>query len=159
MRNNKVAPEPAPAPKLVENDFPNLSTQQSVKVFGSTNGKSFANMASDWAVHRDEQKKVEELQKKEQESNALLYKQRRSAPLPHFHNIRHFVEPEDDEEEQEEKTAAPANPDEEGWVEVKPKKRRKQKTFEERMNRPPTPEERSEETVWNGNEEDDSYWK
>ena len=164
MRNKKkVVPEkarePSPPPSFTENDFPALSNTEKTSVFDKKNGKSFANMATEWAAHREEQVRIEEIKKQESEQLELLRRQYRVAPLPHFHNVRHFVEPEDDENEDEEKTYAPSNPEEEGWMEVKAKKRRKAKTFEERMNRPSTPEEGEGETVWNGDEDEDSYWK
>lgn len=163
MRNKKVAPAPEPAPEKEipkENDFPMLVEPKQMRVFGSANGKSFASLASSWA--RDaEERKVQETAKKQEEETLELLRKRRMPPLPQFHNVRRFVEEsEDDVEEEEEKPKASVDPDEEGWTEVRSKKKyRKPKTFEERMARPPTPDESSkDETVWNA-EDNETYWK
>jgi hypothetical protein len=164
MRNKKVAPEPQPVPtqppKSMEEEFPRLSTAQiPLKIVIPPIEKSFASMATEWAVHHDKNVQTRELEKSEAESFNIVNRHRRLAPLPHFHNIRHFVEPEDEEEYEEQQKPAEQPDEDSGWTEVIRTKHRKVKSFEERMNRPPTPDEKSEETVWNGNDEDDSYWR
>lgn len=145
--------------KKTENDFPSLgSAPSSARVFDHPAGKSFATMATEWTRAAEEQKRAEELEKKDLEALDNLRKY--PVALPRFHNVRHFVEPEDDEEEEEQVKQPVQNPEEEGWIEVKPKKKiRRPKTFEEKMARPPTPDENSkDDTVWNG-EDDDTYWR
>lgn len=161
MRNKKVT-ELAPVPEQTmskEEEFPIFVEPKQVRVFGSTNGKTFASLASSWGKDAEEQKLQEAVKKQENEALEMI-RRRRIAPLPQFHNIRRFVEPED-EEQVEEKPKAPVDPDEEGWTEVKPKKKlRRPKTFEERMARPSTPDQNEpDETVWNTADDDDTYWK
>ena len=159
MRNKKVEPPVAPEPQLSkEKEFPSLGQNVQTRTFGSADGKSFASLASTWAKDADQQK-LQELTKKEEEKTLELIRKRRMAPLPQFHNVRRFVEPEDEEYAEEEKPSAPVDPDEQGWTEVITKKKyRKPKTFEEQMNRPNSPESMNDETVWNG-EDNDTYWK
>lgn len=155
MRNKKVVLEPLVVEKTEEH-FPTLVTTNKVTVFATNNGKSFANLASEWASKSEEDKMAEDLKNKEKESIELLRKQYRLAPLPQINNVRHFVEPEDERPDQYRKNE---DLNEEGWVEVSHYKTRKQKTFEEKLNRPPTPEEKPDGTVWENNEEADSDWK
>lgn len=165
MRNKKVVPEPAPAPApeqvlSKEEEFPTLVENSQIRVFGSASGKTFASLASSWAKDAEAQQAQETAKKQENETLEMLRK-RRMAPLPQFHNVRRFIEPEDDVEEEEEETPKTStDPNEQGWTEVRSKKKyRKPKTFEERMARPPTPDESNkDETVWT-TADDETYWK
>jgi hypothetical protein len=130
-----------------EDNFPALGEAPiSVKVWGEK--KTFAALAVEWNK-KSEQDAVEQKHKEKEEQDAAFYHRRSNAPLPRFHNIHRFVEPEDGEDDLEEEDidALPPNPDEE-WTLVDRAKRRRQKTFEEKMARPPTPE--NDDTVWNG---------
>ncbi len=119
--------------------------------------KTFAALAVEW----DEQSKMTELQKQQEEyekQQDMAYTRKTVMPLPRFHNIRRFVEPEDAEETVEQ-PPQPSNPDDEGWTVVDRKKYRREKTIEEKLNRPVTPDE-ADETVWNGDalEEHETCW-
>lgn len=155
MRNKKVVLEPVKVIEKTEENFPILSTTNRISVFSQNNGKSFANLATEWASKSEEDKLAEDLKIKERESIELLRKQYRLAPLPQINNVRHFVEPEDERLEQSKKNE---DSNEEEWIEVTHHKTRKQKTFEEKLNRPPTPEEKADGTVWETADED-SDWK
>jgi hypothetical protein len=157
MRNKKVVPEPTVVEKTEEN-FPTFITTTKATVFDKKNGKTFANLASEWASKHEEDKSAEDLKNKEKEHIETLRKQYRLAPLPQIKNVRHFVEPEDDEEVTEQSNKV-SQPEEEAWTEVSYKKYRRPKTFEERMNRPPTPEEKPDGTVWEANDDEESDWK
>ncbi len=159
MRNKKVEPSGISEQQLSkEEEFPSLVETTQTKVFGQTDGKSFATLVTTWAKDADDQR-IQDIAKKEDEKTLEIIRKRRMAPLPQFHNVRRFVEAEDEEEE-EEKPKAPIDPDEQGWIEVITKKKyRKPKTFEERMNRSNSPDEsNNDETVWNG-EDSETYWK
>lgn len=127
----------------------------------SNNKKTFASLAANWAKETEDQKIMDDAKKQDLNTFESIRKNRLH-PLPQFHNIRHFVEPEDDEC-QEEPEKKPGNPDQEGWVEVRYKRKyRKVKTLEDdEEERPPSPEEKqAEETVWTRDEEqEDTYWK
>lgn len=158
MRNKKVAPQPE-VEKVIEKteeNFPSLTSTSKVTVFDKKDGKTFANLASEWASKHDEEKSAEVLKNKEKDRIELLRKQYRLTPLPHINNVRHFIEPEDENIETRNDTQKQNSQDE--WTEVSYKKYRRPKTFEERMNRPPTPEEKPDDTVWEANDEE-SDWK
>lgn len=161
MRTKKVEPSGISEEQLSkEEEFPSLVENTRIRIFGQTDGKSFATLASTWAKDADEQR-VQDIAKQDDEKTLESIRKRRMAPLPQFHNVRRFVEADDeDEEEEEEKPKAPIDPDEQGWIEVVTKKKyRKPKTFEERMNRSNSPDESNkDETVWNG-EDSETYWK
>lgn len=161
LRNKKETGKVAPVVeevKPVEDSFPALSNVNAVQVSQKHSGRSFATLASDWAKHSDREKEEDDLKKRYHQT--LEEGHRHSAiSLPKFHNVRHFVEPEDDEQEE---TKPPAtNTDEEGWIEVRHKKRnRRPKTFEEKLAEDELNQEEppKEETVWN-TEDDETYWK
>lgn len=115
--------------------------------------KTFASLAVEW----DESSKMAELEKQQQEHEKqqdVVFYRKTVMPLPRFHNVHRFVEPEETPEEK----VCDSNPDDEGWVLVDRKKYRRQKTIEEKANRPPTPE--NDETVWDGHglEEHETCW-
>lgn len=142
--------------KPVEDSFPTLSNVTNIQVVKQSSGKSFASMASDWAKDSEKQKEEEGLRMRYRETTNDSHKHP-VVTLPRFHNVRHFVEPEDDEEQF---NAPVANNDAEGWTEVRHKKYRRQKTFEEKLAEDELKqnEESKDETVWN-TEDDESYWK
>lgn len=162
LRNKKETAKVVPVVEEVlptETNFPTLGSGVSTtKVFDQPAGKSFANLASTWAKETEQKKQADELRKKYEDSQELNHRHP-VVSLPRFHNVRHFVEPEDDEEDEETKPPV-VNNEEDGWTEVRPKKKiRRSKTFEEKMARPPTPDENSkDDTVWNA-EDEDSCWK
>ncbi len=146
MRNKKVEEPPAPAPS------PAPASEPSSTPWGEK--KTFAQLAKEW----DEKMKLDELEKKQiekEEEDHRMYR-RVNMPLPHFHNVHRFVEPEDDEFPPEEEAPKPEPTGEDEWITVDRKVRRK-KTMEERLARPPTPEEN---TVWNNDapEEHETCW-
>lgn len=163
LRNKKETTKVVPVVEEVisnEDNFPALGAGvATAKVFDQPTGKSFADLASTWAKDSERQKQAEDLQKQYDEHHTYVYKHP-VISLPKFHNVRHFVEPEDDDLEDETYNPPVANNEEQGWVEVRPKKKaRRPKTFEEKMARPPSPNENSkDETVWGG-EDDETYWK
>ena len=141
-----------------EEDFPPLSTVNVKKVFDNKPGITFASLATSWNAEYEEKKKLEEEKKKERESLELLRK-KYITPLPHFENVRNFIEPEDENkvevhEEQD---------NEEEWTEVKHRKRRRitknVEVEDEEEEQPPATEKKEEETVWNNQEDEDTYWK
>lgn len=143
---NKIAPEPQPMPVAEKSSNP------------PTSEKTFARLATSWAKDSDEKKIQEHMFKQELDSLENIRK-RYTAPLPQFYNTRNFVEPEDEDLEEDVSTAVQTPDEDAGWIEVRHrKKERRVKTFEEKMNRPPTPEENNGETVWNP-DDNDSYWR
>lgn len=130
MRGKSVEPAPAPSP----DEFPSLvNSRSSTVVWG---GKKFSQVASELEEKRVEEERQKIVQENDEKTNVMI--NRFHAPLPRFHNVGHFVEPEeDDAPAQEEDTT-------DGWTLVD-KKPRREKTVEEKLNRPPTPEE---STVW-----------
>lgn len=143
MRNNVTQPEktlPEASPQVAD-----------VKVSTWGNKKTFATLAAEW----DEQSKIVELEK-QQEDKDQMFSRKTVMLLPRFHNVRRFVEAE--EEAVEEKAPQTSNSDDAGWVTVDRKKYRREKTIEEKLNRPPTPE--NDGTVWDGTgaEEHETCW-
>lgn len=157
LRNKPIAERvPTPAPEPIEETLAELTVTER-----KTSRQTFATLVADWAKESEQQKTLEAFKKQEEETISSLRKNR-MAPLPQFHNIRHFVEPEEENLEQPEKTI---NPDEEGWVQVTRKKKnyRKSKMLDDdEPERPPSPEDQKDEqqdTVWNQHDEEDTYWK
>jgi hypothetical protein len=147
MRNNRVAPSDQ---TVVEEAAPKTVSKWE-------NKKTFASLAVEW----DDHSKMVELEKQQQEHEKqqdVAFSRKAVMPLPRFHNVRRFVEPEETEEAPP-KNVQPSNPEDEGWTTVDYKKHRRQKTIEEKANRPPTPEQ--DDTVWDGNapEEHETCWE
>lgn len=139
--------------EFTEENFPVLGNlNSSVKVWGGE--KTFATLANEW----NDKMQKEEIEKKQKdvEHQETVFHKRSTAPLPRFHNVHRFVEPEDDEQSTQYQKV---DPEEEGWVTVDRKKYRREKTLEEKLARPPTPEENGD-TVWDGNapEEHETCW-
>lgn len=129
-----------------EQNFPALSTTNILK---PKIGKSFAQIAAEG----HERHELEEQKKTYQERRR---EQRFDMPLPVFHNIHNYTEPEDDMPQDQPKHGSQT---EDGWITVDRKKYYKKKLPEEE--RPPTPEEQSEQkddTVWNQPEEHETCW-
>lgn len=126
--------------ELNEQDFPRLGNEPA-KIKFWDGQKSFASLAVECAKKAEEA----EIFKKYKEIEETKKKVFRSVntPLPVFHNVHHFVEPEDEPKEEKKNSLE----EEDGWIKVQNRKQRRQKTFEERMNRPTTPDEN--ETNWN----------
>lgn len=137
--------------EFTEDNFPTLGeAPSSVKVWGER--KTFASLAVEWS----EKTKLDDLEEKqkEKEEQDIMFHRRPNAPLPRFHNIHRFVEPEDVESDSDtEQAPSKVDTEDQGWVLVDRKKRRREKTIEEKLNRPPTPE--NDDTVWNGDGPDD----
>ena len=106
-----------------EANFPSLGNPKNkMAVWGGS--KSFAELASEWKIKdetENEMLKQNEEIKKTQESTYLY---RQNIPLPKFHNVRRFIEPEDDKEQN-------VQQEESEWVLVDRKKVRREKTVEE----------------------------
>lgn len=139
--------------EFTEENFPVLGSSSSqVRVWGGE--KTFATLATEW---NDKMQKDEiEKKQKDTEQQETMFHKRTNIPLPRFHNVHRFVEPEDEEE------SVPyqkVDPEEEGWVTVDRKKYRREKTLEEKFARPPTPDENGD-TVWDGSapEEHETCW-
>lgn len=128
-----------------DQNFPALSTAGPKATFTK---KSFAEIAV--AGH---EKSEQEAMKKTVEEK--YRNERFNIPLPVFHNVGHFVEPEDEDFVDQQKKKK----DEDGWVTVDRSKKydRKKKPTEER---PPTPEEQKQEdnTVWYDQESHETCW-
>jgi hypothetical protein len=155
MRTAKVTPDVEIAKESVE-EFPSLGTGVAKPVVVGEH--SMAKLAASWSKNADEKKFQEDARREDQDTLELL-RRRHTFPMPQFHNIRRFVEPEETEEAEEAAPATQIDPEESGWVEVRSKRKpRKQKSFEEEMNRPQTPEDTTADTVWNSHEEGDTYW-
>jgi hypothetical protein len=134
MRNKAVEPAPPPTPAPNPDEFPSLvNSRSSTVVWG---GKKFSQVASELEEKRLEEERQKMVQENEEKTNTMI--NRFHTPLPRFHNVGHFVEPEEDEAPNEQEEPS------DGWTLVD-KKARREKTAEEKLNRPPTPEE---STVW-----------
>lgn len=163
LRNRQTAAQvfneaPAPAPveqpkeKPYEEEFPALTstTAPTMKVWGG--GESFAKKAEEWSVYEKNKQLEEETKRKEQEMlNALTPR-----TLPKFRNVRRFVEEdsesEHDSENDDSKPEQKIDEDEQGWIEVKSRRRvKKAKTVEQLMNEEfaKPAEDDNGETVWN----------
>lgn len=159
MNTNKYVPPHMRNPPTDTKNEPQKEESQLKQATTSSWGtkKTFASLAAEW----DEQAKLAEIQKQQDEhekQNEMVFSRKTVMPLPRFHNVRRFVEPEE-EEEATEQVPQNSNPDDEGWVTVDRKKYRREKTIEEKLNRPVTPDEH-DETVWNGDapEEHETCW-
>lgn len=136
-------------PEFNEENFPRLGeVPTKTNVWGGT--KTFAELATECAKKAESEKifkQVKEVEKQKKETT-----RRSNVQLPHFNNIHRYVEPEDEEEKPVQQK------EEDEWIEVNHKKRRRQKSFEEIVNRPPTPEEG--DTVWDADaqEEHETCW-
>jgi hypothetical protein len=127
-----------------EDNFPTLGSRPTgVKVWGEK--KTFATLAVEWNK-KAEQDVIEQTHREKEEQEAVLFHRRANVPLPRFHNVHRFVEPEDGDGEFEEEPEKSEN-QEEGWTLVDRAKHRRQKTLEEKLARPPTPD--NDGTVWN----------
>lgn len=129
-----------------EDNFPALGPPVSKQmVWGGP--KSFAVLAVEW----DEKSKKEEVEKKQddKEDPTLMFRRRNALPLPQFHNVHRFVEPEDEDDY----TEQAQEPPEDEWTLVDRKKYRREKTIEEKLERPPSPE--PGDSVWDNDGPDD----
>lgn len=137
MRNKPRKPEsrdkPQPPPEqpkvceLNDTNFPELvKPKNSMSVWGGT--KSFAELANEWKSkdESDEILKQSEERRKTQES---AYVFRQNIPLPKFHNVRRFIEPEDDQDY----NRSNDQQEESDWILVDRKKVHQEKTFEEKI--------------------------
>jgi hypothetical protein len=128
-----------------EQNFPPLS-----RAIGSSRvvvwEKKFSELASDWKSEADKHIEEEKMQQefaKSQITKAPSVPVPKTFKLPVFANKHRYVEEE--EEEEKPKQAPPSDLDDSGWTLVDTRKVRRKKTFEEVVNRPPTPEE---DGVW-----------
>ena len=129
-----------------EQNFPPLS-----RAIGSSKvvvwEKKFSELASDWKSEADKHIEEEKMQQefaKSQITKAPSVPVPKTFKLPVFANKHRYVE-EEEEEEEKPKQAPPSDLDDSGWTLVDTHKVRRKKTFEEVVNRPPTPEE---DGVW-----------
>jgi hypothetical protein len=151
-----------------EEDFPPLSTAQNIKVFDNKPGTSFASLAKDWSSVHFEQMAINEIRKREEEERERARNSIRT-PLPKFKNFHRFIDTQNDVQEvpyevtyehpEDEEKPVAKNEDDEGWVTVERRKRRKVKhkpTIEEIANKASDSEqeEEQEDTVWNVPEEE-----
>jgi hypothetical protein len=154
MRNNRTTPsDQNPEPeKNPSSEMPQIQKMAEERASSWGGKKTFASLAAEW----DEHAKIAELDKQQEEKDTT-FNRKTVMPLPRFHNVRRFVESEE-EESVEDQPQQTSNPDDEGWVLVDRKKYRREKTLEEKLNRPPTPE--NDGTVWDGNapEEHETCW-
>lgn len=122
--DNKPQP-PVEQPEVCEfneTNFPSIGNPKNkMTVWGGS--KSFADLANEWKSkdETDEFLKQREEAKKSQEPTYLY---RQNIPLPKFHNVRRFIEPEDEKEQN-------VQQEESEWVLVDRKKVRREKTVEE----------------------------
>jgi hypothetical protein len=139
-----------------EDNFPTLgSAPTSVKVWGGK--KTFAALAVEWNT-KSENDALEQTHREKEEHDAASFYRRTNMPLPRFHNVHRFVEPEDGENNlEEDNDEVPPNPDE-AWTLVDRAKHRRQKTIEERFETLSSPD--NDDTVWNGDapNENETCW-
>jgi len=138
---------------LDKNQYPSLGN---TTVTSSTRiwSKPFVRVTEEFKTKSEEEKQKQEEERKEK--LAQIKYEKSQMQLPHISNIRHYVEPEDEDEDYEqepehEKEQQPNSDDE--WVTVKKKLKRKL-TIEEKLARPPTPEET---TDWDNQNEVNEY--
>ena len=148
LEENKQQEKKVPS---YEEDFPALvNVAPSVKVWGGN--KSFTTMVGEFKEKHELEKGKQQI---EQTSRIKFQKS-----LPYITNVHNFIEPEDVEDDyiQPEPKRQKTEEDDEGWIKVDHRKYRKQKSIEEIANRPPTPPEENEETVWDDLEEHQKCW-
>lgn len=139
MEKQKLEKDAIKGMEFTENNFPELPknpTQVTRKVFWE---KSFVNLASDWKSESEKRSKEEDIQSEFRRSQSSIDN---TMIFPHFANNHTFVEEEEDEQEEDPKT------EDSDWTLVSRQKNRRKKTFEETVNRPPTP-----------TDDDDGAWK
>lgn len=140
--------------EITEDNFPLLG-----KTLGPSKvvvwDKKFSDLALEWKTETDKRLEEEKIQKEFANSQVVngthppkMFK------LPQFTNKHRYVEEEEEEEKAISQEAS--NPEEEGWTLVDKRKIRRKKTFEEVVNRPPTPDE----GAWNedGPAEHETCW-
>jgi hypothetical protein len=128
-----------------DQNFPSLSTSVVKTAFVK---KSFAEIAL--AGH---EKSEQEATKKSIEEKYRT--ERFNVPLPIFHNVRNFVEPEDDGSMDEPKT----HQTQDDWITVDRKKHRNKKTIEEIVKEDEQEQLNEENTVWSEQlEEHQTCW-
>lgn len=136
-----------------EENFPRIGNAPSKLNFWG-GPKSFVEIAVECAKVSETEKIFKPMKKQEEPKKQNLVTNHSNVQLPRFDNIHRYIEPEDEQSTEQLKNKE----DEEGWVEVNHSKRRRQKSFEEIVNRPTTPEEG--DTVWDSNapEEHETCW-
>jgi hypothetical protein len=147
--NKKKKLEDEKGREFNDNNFPSLVSAPTNKtVWGGQ--KSFAVLASEWKQTEEVKKESSETEKNEQRS----YIYRQNLPLPKFHNVRRFVEPEDEEDTPVETTVN----DDSDWKLVDRKKIRREKTIEEKL---AETEDINDDSVWNADapEEHETCWE
>jgi len=147
--------EKEPEKKGIEDtvqNFPPLSNGVARATAWGNPVKSYAQLANEWKTH--EEKELEQKAIDKQRTEDMNAERHRSIhPLPHFHNIGRHVEPDDEEYNEEEPVQKPTPlNDDAGWQVVDHRKYRREKTLEEKYDRPPTPEE---DTVWNEDQQEE----
>lgn len=106
--------------------------------------KKFSELASEWKTEADkhiEEEKIQQEFAKSQVVGAPSVPTPKTFKLPVFANKHRYVEDEEEEEEEKPKQAPASDLDDLGWTLVDTHKVRRKKTFEEVVNRPPTPED------------------
>lgn len=148
------APPPPPPEKKFEDEFPTLNSVPTVRrVWGGPS--SFADKAREWG-EKAQKDAEQEVSRKKAELEARPPSVARV--LPRFHNVRHFVEPEDYEEDrakEEPKPESTNNDEDSGWTLVERKVRKKRKTLTEIADEElaKASDEENSESVWNDEKE------
>ncbi len=140
-----------------EDNFPTLGRRPITSSMGAwTGARKFSELASDWKSADEQRKEEEERQKSASNTtyNDGIF------PLPRFHNMHRFGEPEDEYYEEDDTTSEQQLPSEEKWTVVDNRKYRKPKPefdfSQEDVNA--SHENEEDGTVWGGQEEHETCW-
>jgi hypothetical protein len=156
-RKNNVVPVKEEEKKVpvYEEEFP-LLVANPTPVHVWSGNKSFVQMVGEF-----KEKHELETQKQQTEKLDQIKFQRVQQHLPYISNVHNFIEPEDDNYVPQPEPKRQKMEDDDGWVTVDHRKYRKQKSIEEIANRPPTPPEQNEDSVWNTEEleEHETCWE
>lgn len=126
-----------------EENFPSLNRVVKPSTW-STGSKTFAQLANEWSEKAKEEELTKQVETEEEQRSVI--RPRYNHALPKFHNVHRFIEPEDEEVEEQ---IPVSTHEDDGWVTVQ-RKARREKTIEEKFNRPETP---PEDSVWNADDQ------
>ena len=140
-----------------EENFPTLGGRAIMSSGGVWSGpRKFSELASDWKS-ADDQRKEEDERRKNDYSNTGVDG---NFPLPRFHTVHRFSEPEDEYYDHDDYVTEQPTPSEEKWTVVDNRKYRKPKPKfnldEEDMNA--SHENEEDGTVWGAPEEHETCW-
>jgi hypothetical protein len=140
-----------------EENFPVLGGRQ-ITSSGSvwTGARKFSELASDWKSADDQRKEEEE---REKNASNTTYSDN-IFPLPRFHNMHRFGEPEDEYCEDDDYVTEQQTPSEEKWTVVDNRKYRKPKPkFDlDEEDVKASHENEEDATVWGAPEEHETCW-